>query len=937
MTVDQARGAATTVEQYVYVPRRVPTTTKQVQWRYIAQRILGGEILSWKVPLTTEGPAWALSGPGALTGTVTPEFGQMRDSAGDLILQEWGTAIYAEADGQIRWGGIVIRSGFNGPEWAVEAAGFTTYPTGITYTGDVWERISQDPMGVVAYLWDHVQSQPDGDIGMQLVLPANCPVRVGSPAEAAYDEVQLDGTTEWIRKSAAPGGSIVEDAASTLAAAMDTKVKTLTVKALSNFGKPALPFLITVGTEQLMVTARSGLKFTVTRGEGSSSPTSHSKGTNVKFTGTPTRTVEAVDAEPYTLTWWDSTDVGGEIDTLAQETPFDYTEEHTWGDAPGGTQIIHRLVVSYPRAGRKRTDLAFVQGANITSVVPVIRDGDEYANTVFGLGKGEGAASLRAEVAVRDGRLRRTAVFVDKTVETSSRLSALTRSDWQRRQIQPAINTITVVDHPNARIGSWSVGDDILVKAQLPWIGYVEVWSRIIGWQLNGETRATLTLQRSDTFTYGQAVEPPPLPEVYTPVGGDPANSTISPPEVYTPVTPVAGGGTPSVPSTPTPAGPYVYTAPHISGAPNPTLFLQLGHLPKGMGMGYMSSADWDPLTGEWFQAQEDDGDALIHRWSSQGTYMSTMRLKDAGHANQIAVERTGSALRIWLQWETPKGATSVRRIQYGAHTYDINDTEKIANGLSSGRQQSPALDQENDTICLRMVSDGHDTFKVYRLSDMVKGKLTQLGKTVTSGDTSDSTYQGHAIGGDSIYRVTNIRHRGRESNTEDDWHDGTDAANNYDEYNWRTGAKLATRDYRRAALFARDARDFRSEPEGACVVMVFNQPVLVGNWKIGDGDIGDVNEQRTRLMALTPVPTSGPAVIEAHGSPGTLAGEGTLGGRGMPAGAGALGGAGTVGGVGRGLFAGRLSGAGTLGAAGAAGSTTAIYDQAIYDQAFYG
>ena len=60
-----------------------------------------------------------------------------------------------------------------------------------------------------------------------------------------------------------------------------------------------------------------------------------------------------------------------------------------------------------------------------------------------------------------------------------------------------------VMDHPNAPLGSWQLGDDVLVRADLPWLGEVEVWVRITGWSLTGESTATLTVQRSDLFRYG--------------------------------------------------------------------------------------------------------------------------------------------------------------------------------------------------------------------------------------------------------------------------------------------------------------------------------------------------------------------------------------------------------------------------------------------------
>lgn len=356
------------------------------EWRYLAQRAVTGEWLHWDVPLTRNELSWELSGPGALRGTVSPDVGALRADDGRLLLDEWGTLLYAEADGLIRWGGIVLRSAFRGQEWSVEATGMSTYPHGLTYGGE-YVKTAADPLDVVRELWAHVQAQPDGNLGM-VVDGAKSPVRLGK-----------------------------------------------------------------VG-------------------------------------------------EPYALLWWESKDCGSELDTLAKETPFDYVEEHTWAAGVADT-VEHRLRLGYPRLGRRRDDLAFVQGVNITAVVPVERNGDDFANEVIGLGAGEGRAVLQRRIPQRDGRLRRAAVYSDKSVTTAARMDALVRTELAVRRNITEIREVEVIDHPNAPLASWVPGDDVLIQAALPWLGDVALWHRVVGWSLVSETRARLSLVRSDSFTYG--------------------------------------------------------------------------------------------------------------------------------------------------------------------------------------------------------------------------------------------------------------------------------------------------------------------------------------------------------------------------------------------------------------------------------------------------
>jgi hypothetical protein len=356
-------------------------------WRYLAQRALTGEWLDWDLPIAVSELEWQLSGAGQLSGTISPDYASLHAADGRPVLDEWGTFLYAEADGQIRWGGILVSSGFEGSAWKLEAMGFAGYPKGIPYTGE-WRYSTVDPLNAVREIWRHVQSFPDGDVGM-IVDTDTSPVRVG-------------------------GGK----------------------------------------------------------------------------------------AEPYELAWYESKDCGDEIDSLAKETPFDYVESHTWADNASDT-ITHKLSFGYPRLGRRREDLAFVQGENIDRLVTAERSGDNYANEVVGIGAGEGRAMLRRTTAVRDNRLRRSAVYSDKLISTSTRMDSTIRRELQRRLNTLQIDSIEVSNHSNARIGSWALGDDILVRAEIPWLGEISLWCRVVAWSLLGENRAKLTLQRSDSFTYG--------------------------------------------------------------------------------------------------------------------------------------------------------------------------------------------------------------------------------------------------------------------------------------------------------------------------------------------------------------------------------------------------------------------------------------------------
>lgn len=371
-------------------------------WTFIAQRATTGEFLDWDLPIEFDSLEWTLSGPGSLSGTVAPDVGALRAADGRLLLEEWGTLIYAESGGEIRGGFILINSSFEGEAWKIECSGFSTYPHSVVYEGE-YSRIGIDPVDAFKEIWANTQSFPDANLGVT-VTGDTTPVRLGKDA---WTETKPDGSTD-----------------------------------------------------------------------------EH-------------------EAEPYALLWWEHPNCGDELETLAKVTPFDFVEKHRW--APDHESVIHEVEIGYPRVGRRREDLVFVQGDNVSKVVSVDSNGDEYANTILGLGSGEGTAMLRRSTGVRDGRLRRVSVFADKAVTDNTRMDALIADELAHRKAALRITSLDVLDHPNAPIGSWQVGDDVLVRADLPWLGEVEMWVRITAWSLTSESTATLDVVRSDHFRYGGA------------------------------------------------------------------------------------------------------------------------------------------------------------------------------------------------------------------------------------------------------------------------------------------------------------------------------------------------------------------------------------------------------------------------------------------------
>lgn len=203
--------------------------------------------------------------------------------------------------------------------------------------------------------------------------------------------------------------------------------------------------------------------------------------------------------EPYELAWFDLPDCGKEVDTLAAEAPFDWIERHRWD----GDNVVHEIVVGYPRLGRLREDLAFVYGENVVEPITVERDGGEYASDILGIGAGEGAGAIRSTVAERTGRIRRTAILTDKTVTTTERMDALSTAELRRRLTRgiARVTEIVVVDHDNAQIAALDVGDTITIDAPLQWLGRSIIRARVVTIAPQGADRYRLTLEESEITT----------------------------------------------------------------------------------------------------------------------------------------------------------------------------------------------------------------------------------------------------------------------------------------------------------------------------------------------------------------------------------------------------------------------------------------------------
>jgi hypothetical protein len=453
----------------------------------LAQAIRTGEWLNLDVPLSGLTVTHTLSGPSVIAGKLTPELPTVNLQA----WSPWATWLHVEHDGAVAASGILQPVSFDGPTVTVNAEGFSGYLHGLPFGGN-YRAVQVDPADVVREIWGHVQGHRDAHLGV-VMDPTVTRVRLGTP-EKHQVKAPRD---EWVPAREYGGIGAVRAAAGRLRTA----------------GPRPNPYFVADGVSPLISAA---LKAQYDREQDSFTKDKAANFLQQVFEGKDQKMTRIVDAEPYELAWWDHKDCGSEVNNLAKQTPFDYCEVDSWDD--DRRDVRHRLAIGYPRLGRRRGDLRFAAGENVLSGVPLAGAGEDYASEVVVLGAGDGRDKIRGSATeVSTERLRRVAVLTDKTVTTVSRARAIARAELQRRRPEPTLSELTVDgSHPNAPLGSFEPGDDVLVSGEFPWIGRIATWHRVTSYQWAAEsTQVKLTVEPSAHYSYN-----PPVQGSVSPQGG---------------------------------------------------------------------------------------------------------------------------------------------------------------------------------------------------------------------------------------------------------------------------------------------------------------------------------------------------------------------------------------------------------------------------------
>jgi hypothetical protein len=198
----------------------------------------------------------------------------------------------------------------------------------------------------------------------------------------------------------------------------------------------------------------------------------------------------------------DFRDCGDEFNKLARDIPFDYIETAAWNGSY--TAINKKIVMSYPRRGSMRTDLAFRFGENILNGSPATEAEIKWVSDVIVKGWFPGKVYSSTLSNADPTRFRRVIKEDDAKINSKERAEVWAARKLQRRQIPNYWSSITIdMDHPSAPFGSWQLGDDIYVEGVMPWVGDVKDWHKVLSATIEPDKRhVTLGLMHTGAFNY---------------------------------------------------------------------------------------------------------------------------------------------------------------------------------------------------------------------------------------------------------------------------------------------------------------------------------------------------------------------------------------------------------------------------------------------------
>lgn len=461
-------------------------------WTYSAYRLNGDGTetpLAPELPLTGVSITQTLSGVGSLEGSLEVEAARLKGADTFSIFEPWRTAIYADHDGVLRGAGIVTAAPVDDGKCSITCVSWMGWVAGLPWHEES-RFVEKDPLEVARFLLTRAQQSKGANIGLGLdINPASSPIRIG-----------LRGAETWPRFTDGTKTSALREVGAGIQYAIP---KTGSEAAKTMWGHGTREWKKTQAEDVFVLRHNTTGKLSRATTGGESPPKGYSLFGLLTTDSEPTENYDGESLEPWTVTYWADHDLGQKFEELAGLGSFEYAEDHRWA----GESARHTLRIGFPNIGRVRTDLRFAVGENVTAVPSVEVDGDEYASHIVVLGAGEGRDMVRAEWPVPGARgLYRPKIHTDKTITTEAAAKKKAVELAKRWAGMEDIKEITVSDHPNARFGSWSLGDTVTyLGADAGWAAGRDMRVRILGQTISPEEgdRMKLAVARADKVTLG--------------------------------------------------------------------------------------------------------------------------------------------------------------------------------------------------------------------------------------------------------------------------------------------------------------------------------------------------------------------------------------------------------------------------------------------------
>lgn len=198
----------------------------------------------------------------------------------------------------------------------------------------------------------------------------------------------------------------------------------------------------------------------------------------------------------------DQLDCGDYLEALARDIPIDYWERSSWNE---DYSAIHKSIeLAYPHGGINQVGLRFALNENIIDAQPKTAAEMEWASGIVIHGWFPAKMYDNEFINSDPDRYRKVVKEDDVHIDSRERSAAWAHRQLSRRQVPYMWESITIDPyHPNAPLGTWDVGDTILVQGRMPWHGRVKQEHRIIGWGWDVDTnKLEMRLMAEGQFNY---------------------------------------------------------------------------------------------------------------------------------------------------------------------------------------------------------------------------------------------------------------------------------------------------------------------------------------------------------------------------------------------------------------------------------------------------